>query len=56
MHQTHAPKSDRMTLTIKTPTVGKGHQPHRSGSGKHGDRRLKRQKTRRARFCAATQE
>ena len=56
MHQTTAPKSDRMTLVIKTPVVGKGHQAHRGGAGKHGDRRLKRLKTRRARYCAATQE
>lgn len=56
MHQTTAPKRDSMTLTIKTPTARKGHQAHRGGAGKHGDRRLKRQKTRRNQFCAATQE
>lgn len=40
------PKKDSNVLTIPTPTARTGHQPHRSGSGKHGDRRLKRLKTR----------
>lgn len=58
MHTVHAPKSDRntMTITIDPSKVARGHQPHRSGSGKHGDRRSKRLKTRRAQFCAATKE
>mgnify|MGYP001175518285 CR=1 FL=1 len=46
MHTVTAPKSKRIILTIKTPTVGKGHAAHRGGAGQHGDRRLKRLTTR----------
>ncbi len=46
MHTVTAPKSKRIILTIKTPTVGKGHNAHRGGAGNHGDRRLKRLTTR----------
>lgn len=45
-------------LTIVDPTpwkVRKGHQPHRSGAGKHLDKRTKRLRTRQAANTAAFQ-
>lgn len=39
-------KSTKIVIKIATWEVAKGHTPHRSGNGVHGDRRLKRQKTR----------
>lgn len=33
-------------IEVKPWLAPKGHTPHRSGAGKHGDRRLKRLKTR----------
>jgi hypothetical protein len=56
MHNTIAPKSKRIVLVVKTPTVGTGHRSHRGGSGKHGDRRLKRQGTRQTRFQESIKE
>lgn len=54
MHNVTAPKNTRvMTISGKAPTVGKGHQPHRGGGGKHGDRRLKRLNTRDSQFREA---
>ena len=34
------------TIKIEAPKPAKGHQPHRSGSGTHKDRRTKRNRTR----------
>lgn len=36
------------TIKLDAPKVSKGHQPHRSGSGVHKDRRTKRNRTRNA--------
>lgn len=35
-------------ITVRTDyaRIARGHQAHKSGAGTHGDRRLKRQKTR----------
>lgn len=52
MHTVTAPKN-RNIVTGKMPTVGRGHQSHRGGAGHHGDRRLKRLKTRGTRFAEA---
>lgn len=43
---------DITTLTIPNdnPFGRKGHQPHRSGAGKHQDKRTKRQRTRGAKL------
>lgn len=43
-------------IDVKSWQVGKGHTPHRSGAGKHADRRTKRLKTRRAVLVAAMGE
>lgn len=41
------PKLDTtITIWVDPTKVAKGHQSHRSGSGRHGDRRTKRQRTR----------
>jgi hypothetical protein len=57
MHVVHAPKSKEIKFTVSTPkNVPTGHTQHRSGGGKHGDRRTKRLNTRAARFNAATKE
>jgi hypothetical protein len=42
------PKSTSNVLVIPTPVPATGHKPHRSGAGKHGDRRTRRQRTRSA--------
>jgi hypothetical protein len=43
-----APKKNdnTMRIVIDPLKVGKGHQPHRSGAGKHHDRRTNRLRTR----------
>lgn len=50
MHATTMPtKSNRTTITLpllKPWQISMGHKVHRSGSGTHGDRRLKRLRTR----------
>lgn len=51
MHTT-TPIKNRRRTTITLPPIdptkiARGHRPHRGGSGVHGDRRLKRLKTRR---------
>jgi hypothetical protein len=49
MKAVQTPKRLENVLTIETPkNVSKGHQPHRSGAGRHKDRRLSRQRTRQA--------
>lgn len=35
-----------MRIKINFNKIPRGHTPHRSGAGKHGDKRVKRQKTR----------
>jgi hypothetical protein len=48
MHAVTPPKNDKHI--IKLPpldhTIRRGHRPHRGGSGSHGDRRLKRLRSR----------
>jgi hypothetical protein len=40
-------KRTRITLARLEPwKVSRGHRPHRGGSGRHGDRRLKRLRSR----------
>lgn len=57
MHVVTAPKDKTIKFTVSTPkNVPTGHTPHRSGGGKHGDRRTKRLNTRAARFNAATRD
>jgi hypothetical protein len=55
MKTVHAPKADNNTLTIVVdPTkVSRGHFAHRSGAGKHQDKRTKRGRTRGAAFRRA---
>jgi hypothetical protein len=50
MHAVNMPDKSNLT-TIKLPPlhpwkVSRGHRPHRGGSGKHEDRRLKRLRSR----------
>ena len=42
------PKRASNVLVIPTPVPATGHKPHRSGAGKHGDRRTRRQRSRSA--------
>lgn len=45
------PKPESMVIVIPANTkVATGHRPHQTGSGTHGDRRLKRQNTRQRQF------
>jgi hypothetical protein len=44
----------KIRLTVKP--VAKGHQPHCSGAGQHGDRRTKRLRTRAAQKHQAMRE
>lgn len=49
MHVTTPIKTKTTTITLpplKPWRVSRGHYPHRAGSGTHGDRRLKRLRTR----------
>jgi len=50
MHAVNMPdKSSRTRITLPpldASKVKRGHRPHRSGSGTHGDRRLKRLRSR----------
>ena len=55
MHQTHAPKRDSMTLTISVGLPSR-RKAKNTATRSFGDKRTKRLKTRRARFCAATKE
>lgn len=58
MHTVTMPKKDRNSFTIRIDhnKVARGHMAHISGSGKHGDRRTKRQRTRSAQRRAALAE
>ncbi len=49
MHIITPPKTNKHTLKLPPldPTkVWRGYRPHRGGAGSHGDRRMKRQRTR----------
>lgn len=48
MKTVHMPKKASNVLVIVTPAPATGHKPHRSGAGKHGDKRTRRQRTRSA--------
>lgn len=58
MHTVTPPKNKKHVL--KLPPFDhmnrRGHRPHRGGAGSHGDRRLKRQRTRAALGRAASGE
>lgn len=58
MYAVTMPKKDRNSFTIKIDPskVARGHQAHITGSGKHGDRRTKRLRTRSAQRRAAMSE
>jgi hypothetical protein len=58
MYAITMPKKDRnsFTITFDPTKVKRGHQAHLSGSGKHGDRRTKRLRTRSAQRRAALAE
>jgi hypothetical protein len=45
MKMTNA-KKDTLTIVVDPTKIARGHMAHRSGAGKHGDRRLKRLRTR----------
>lgn len=51
-------KSKSFTITIKVDPlkIVRGHQPHRSGAGKHLDGRYRRNRTRSAQIRNALQE
>lgn len=49
-------KKNGFTITIDQGKVSRGHQPHRSGSGIHADRRTGRNRTRSAQRRAALSE
>ncbi len=57
MHNTvptqSALNSDQSTIKLACRSLAKGHQAHKSGAGQHGDRRLKRLKTRHSQKRAA---
>lgn len=60
MHAVTMPDRSKLT-TIKLPPmvpwkVSRGHRPHRGGSGTHGDRRLKRLRSRGSQLRAAVRE
>jgi len=42
------PKKPSNVLVIETPALSTGHKAHRSGAGKHADRRTRRNRTRSA--------
>lgn len=42
------PDDNRIVISVDVTKVATGHKPHMGGAGKHGDKRLKRCRTRTA--------